>query len=119
MNDTRKLLCATYVLFAVAALFATWSHNLAFMAEVGFQPGAFFAFWRACFVNHPASSITYDVLLLSGALFVWMGVESRRHGVRFVWVYVLLSVFVAVSVMVPLFLIARERRLALGGEDLA
>ena len=46
------------------------------------------------------------------AAFVWMVVEARRLGIRFVWAYIGLSLLVAVSVMFPLFLLARQRRLA-------
>ena len=46
------------------------------------------------------------------AALVFMVVEARRTGVRFVWIYVVLSFVVAVSVTFPLFLLARERRLS-------
>jgi hypothetical protein len=42
----------------------------------------------------------------------WMVLEARRLGIRHVWVYVLLSFPIAISVMFPLFLAARERALA-------
>lgn len=42
-------------------------------------------------------------------------VEARRLGIRFVWAYVILGLLVAISVTFPLFLLARERRLALSG----
>jgi hypothetical protein len=41
-----------------------------------------------------------------------MVAEARRLGVRFVWLYVILGFAIAISVTFPLFLIARERRLA-------
>jgi hypothetical protein len=41
-----------------------------------------------------------------------MVLEARRLGIRFVWLYVILGFLVAISVTFPLFLIARERRLA-------
>jgi hypothetical protein len=39
-------------------------------------------------------------------------VEARRVGVRFVWVYVVLSLAIAISVTFPPFLIARDLKLA-------
>ena len=45
-----------------------------------------------------------------------MIIEARRIGIRFVWLYVVLGLTVAISVTFPLFLIARERRLAARGE---
>jgi hypothetical protein len=41
-----------------------------------------------------------------------MVTEARRLGVKWVWLYVLLGFAIAISVTFPLFLIARELRLA-------
>jgi hypothetical protein len=46
------------------------------------------------------------------AAFVLMVIEARRLGIRHVWIYMALSFVVALSVAFPLFLIARQRRLA-------
>jgi len=40
-----------------------------------------------------------------------MVAEARRLGIRFVWIYVVLGLLIAISVTAPLFLVARERRL--------
>ncbi|MBP8001515.1 MAG: DUF2834 domain-containing protein [Chloroflexi bacterium] len=55
-----------------------------------------------------AASFTNDLLLLALAGVVFMAVEARRLHMRFVWVYILLSGPIAISVMFPLFLIARQ-----------
>jgi len=113
MTGSRKLLCAVYALLAVGALFATWSQNLAFFAA---SPGAGAAeFLAGGYANPAAASLTNDLLFLTTAAVIWMVVEARRHAIRFVWVYVALSFAIAISVTFPLFLIARERRLAATG----
>jgi hypothetical protein len=43
---------------------------------------------------------------------VFMVLEARKHGIKFVWVYIAGGFLVAVSVTFPLFLLARELRLA-------
>jgi hypothetical protein len=48
-------------------------------------------------------------LLAASALMVR---EARRIGVRFVWAYIVFAFLIAVSVTFPLFLIARETRMA-------
>jgi hypothetical protein len=109
MNRPTRVLCAVYALLAAAALFATWSQNLAFFAA----PDAGFAsFVRGAYANPAAASLSNDLLFLTGAAIVWMVVEARRHAIRFVWLYVAMAFAVAISVSFPLFLIARERRLA-------
>jgi hypothetical protein len=99
-----------YAAIAAGALYATWSQNLAFFAQ---SPDAGVAgFLRAAYANPAAASLVNDLWFLGLAAVVFMVVEARRVGVRFVWVYVVLSFLVAVSVTFPLFLLARERRLA-------
>jgi hypothetical protein len=39
-----------------------------------------------------------------------MVIEARKHGVRFVWTYIVGGLAIAISVTFPLFLIARELR---------
>ena len=109
MNRSTRVLCIVYALLAAFALVATWSQNLVFFAA----PDAGFAsFVRGAYANPDAASLSNDLLFLTGAAIVWMVVEARRHAVRFVWVYVAMAFAIAISVSFPLFLIARERRLA-------
>jgi Terpene cyclase DEP1 len=110
MNTKSKALCAVYGLIALAALIGTWSQNLAFFALA--NNGGMLGFIRASGANPAAASIGIDLGMICLASFVWMVVEARRLKVRFVWIYIALSCLIAVSVMFPLFLIARERRIA-------
>jgi hypothetical protein len=41
-----------------------------------------------------------------------MVIEARRLGVRLVWLYILAGFLIAISVAFPLFMIARELRVA-------
>lgn len=111
MNVKSKILCAVYGLIAFAALIGTWSQNLAFFALP--NNGGMMGFLRATGANPAAASIGIDIAFLCLAAFIWMVVEARRLQIRFVWIYIVLSCMVAVSVMFPLFLIARERALAI------
>lgn len=106
MSRIRRILCVFYGLVALAALIATWSQNLQYGGGAG---GSFLMDLKAS----PASrSFTVDIgfYLLAGAAL--MVVEARRLGLRFVWAYVILGFVLAISVTFPLFLIAREMRLA-------
>ena len=109
MNRPTRTLCVVYGLFAAAALVVTWSWNFAFFAS----PDAGFAsFLAGAYANPAAASLSSDLLFLTGAAVLWMVIEARRHAIRFVWLYVAMAFAVAISVSFPLFLIARERRLA-------
>ena len=60
----------------------------------------------------PASrSIACDILFFFLAAAIFMVIEARKCGVRFVWAYVLVGLYIDISVAFPLFLIARELRL--------
>jgi small-conductance mechanosensitive channel len=86
-------------------------------AHVDFFTG-FAAFWPALLVSRPTISITVDIFLFVLAAVIWMVLEARRLQMRWVWLYVLFAIVIAVSVTFPLFLAARERKLAaLGATD--
>jgi hypothetical protein len=69
-------------------------------------------FWAETLATPASISITVDLALFFLAAAVLMVVEARRLAIRWVWLYVLFGFLVAISVTFPLFLIARERRLA-------
>lgn len=108
LPTTTKVLCAAYGAIAVVALVATWSQNLAYLDR-----GADFlrVFWEDTKVNPASRSITADIMLFGLAAIIFMVYEARKHGIRFVWVYVIASFFIAISVAFPLFLLARELRI--------
>jgi hypothetical protein len=103
MSQTRRWLCIFYGLLALVALFATWSQNL--------QP-AHVSYLEDLKASPASRSFTVDIgfFLLAGTGL--MVTEARRLGVRFVWLYVILGFLIAISVTFPIFLIAREMRLA-------
>lgn len=104
-----KVRCAVYAAIAIAALVATWSQNVAYLD----RPGRFLAaFLDDTKVTAASRSLTADILLFFLAAAVLMVVEARKHGIRFVWLYIVGGAMVAISVTFPLFLIARELRVA-------
>jgi len=120
MPRSRRILCLAYAAIALLALLGTWHQNLSY-----FQPNegllgfglATGRFWPATLATPASTSITVDLGLLLLPLSALMVIESRRLGIRFVWLYIVLGLLVAISVTFPLFLVARERRLAARGES--
>src|SRR5690348_9875572 len=113
MSPARRMLCNLYYAIAGIALIATWRQNLAFGREMGLGMGEMFvAFWPALLANRATISITVDIFLFALAAVVWMVLEARRLQLRFAWAYVVFGILIAISVTFPLFLAARERRLA-------
>lgn len=110
MSRTRQLLCVFYGLIALVALVLTWRENLLYF--MGASPAGFSQYMLDLKVNGAARSFTVDIGLFLLAGTGLMVSEARRLGVRLVWLYVALGFAVAISVTFPLFLIAREMRLA-------
>lgn len=108
LPTSRKILCAVYGVIAVAALIATWSQNLAYVDN----PARFLLdFLNDSKVTPSSRSLTVDILLFFLAAMILMVIEARKHGVKFVWLYIVGGFAIAISVTFPLFLIARELRM--------
>jgi hypothetical protein len=110
MNIKDKLICASYTLIALVALLATWLNNLAFMAQP--SNASFLDFFRAVYVNAAAASFTNDLILVALAACIFMAIEGKRVGIRYFWLYIIMSAIIAVSVTFPLFLLARHMKIA-------
>ncbi|CDP86197.1 MULTISPECIES: DUF2834 domain-containing protein [Mycolicibacterium] len=106
-ND--KILCAIYAVIALVALVATWWNNIRYVTT---ESTSLIDFVQSGYANYASSSLTNDLLLFGLAAFVFMVVEARRIGIPKVWIYLVLSALIAVSVAFPLFLIRRQLVLA-------
>jgi len=98
-----------YALAAVIGLCVTWYFNLqAMQADPNFSLATFLA---DNYVNPSSASIANDILVVCLVFFFWCYVESKRLNMRFWWIYIPLSLLVAIAVAFPTFLLMRERRL--------
>ena len=120
MPRSRVFLCWMYAAAAIMAMVGTWRQNVAYLrAEEGLVSGFVLAtlrFWPDTLATPASTSITIDLGLLLLPVCALMIIESRRLAIRFVWAYIVLGLLIAISVTFPLFLIARERRLATRGK---
>jgi hypothetical protein len=71
-------------------------------------------FFRQLFQTNVSAFFGTDVIVSALALWLFVYSEGRRRRMRRLWVYVLCTLLVGVSLGLPLFLFFRERRL--GGE---
>ena len=108
MTTKDKITCATYGLIALLALPATWINNIAFMQQPN---NSFMDFINAAYVNAAAASLSNDLLFIAVAASMFMVIEGKRVGIRYVWLYLIFSALVAISVTFPLFLLARHIKL--------
>lgn len=98
-------LAVVYLALSVAGLVGTWLFNVLAIVQLR----DFIGDWVG---SGPAvSSLTVDLLIAAVAGSVLILVEARRLGMRFGWLYVLLSGVTAFAFTFPLFLAMRERAL--------
>lgn len=120
MTLTRNGRCLAYGATALLALLGTWTQALSFIPRDRALLSGFVAgtrqFWIDALATPASTFLTVDIFLFGLAVTLLMVVEARRLGIPYVWMYVIAGLLVAISATVPLFLIARERRLAARGE---
>jgi hypothetical protein len=97
-----------YLALAVAGLGITWFYNVQFFVETGGLD--IVGFFAAGFVNSASSSLTLDVLIAAATGMVFFVVEGRRAGMKHLWIYLVLTTFVAFSFSLGLFLFMRARK---------
>lgn len=107
LSGGEKALCAAYGILGLIGLVGT--QVVLFGGYVTTDDGGFVEQMTA---NGVATFMLIDLAVVAAIGLVFMVVEGRRLGMRFLWVYVLLTFAVAISVSLPLFLIARQLRLA-------
>ncbi|WP_395310333.1 DUF2834 domain-containing protein [Mycobacterium sp. AMU20-3851] len=103
---SRTVRCAFYAVISVVGLLATWVPNLSYTLA-GFMDN----FMNDLKITPASRSYTGDLVALALAAVVLMVFEARKHGVKFVWLYIFGGFIVAISFTFPLFLIAREMRM--------
>ncbi len=100
-----------YALLALAGLCLTWYFNILFMQEQ--QSADAMAFIGAAYANHASTSISNDILVAATAFLIWMLREAKQLGLRYKWVFFVLTFGVAFAFACPLFLLYRERHIRL------
>ena len=107
LTSTDKALCAVYGVLGLIGLVGT--QVVLFGGYVSSDDGSFV---DQLVANGVATFMLIDLLVVAVIALVFMIAEGRRLGMRFLWVYVVLTFAVAISVSLPLFLIARQVHLA-------
>ncbi|MCO4793837.1 MAG: DUF2834 domain-containing protein [Bacteriovoracaceae bacterium] len=97
-----------YLILAVIGLLVTWTQNVFYLSP---ETGGLVQFVKDTMVNHASRSITLDIVVLFLVCALWMVIESKKIGMKRVWIYIAGGLFVAISVSFPLFLFFREKKL--------
>ena len=99
-----------YAVMAIIGLCATWYYNLQAME---LNPNFSYAsFISDNYVNPSSASIMNDIAVILVVFFFWSFFEARRVGMKHWWIYLPLSILLALAFAYPLFLLMRERAMA-------
>jgi hypothetical protein len=99
---------ALYLALCIAGTILPYTQFIPFLREHGLD---FQEFWGQLFATRIGGFFGMDVIVSSVVLWVLVGVEGRRAGVRGLWAPIAANFAVGVSLGLPLFLYLRERRL--------
>jgi hypothetical protein len=111
MTRSEKYLCALYAIIAIVSIIATWSNNVAAFINLP-ETRTIEGLYHALYVNYATASFINDLFGLTIAASVFIVVEGRKLRIRYYLLYVLLSGPTAISFTFPLFLIARQMKIA-------
>jgi lysylphosphatidylglycerol synthetase-like protein (DUF2156 family) len=96
-----------YLFAAIVGALLPLSFCVPFLATHGLDLPLFF---RQLFVNNVSAFFGTDVIVSAVVLCLFVAAEGRRLGMKRLWVYVLCTLLVGVSLGFPLFLFFRERK---------
>lgn len=99
-------------LFLIVAILGTvlpLSYLMPFLAANGLDLQLFF---NQLFQNNISAFFGVDVIVSAVALWLFVFSEGRRRRMKHLWVYLLCTLLVGVSLALPLFLFFRERNLS-------
>lgn len=98
-------------LFLTLAVIGSVLPLIYFFRFVSIEGINFPLFLEQLFANNASSLFATDVLVSSLVLWLFIFTEGKRLRMKGLWVYVLCTLLVGVSLAFPLFLFFRERRL--------
>ncbi len=96
-----------YLIAAILGTILPLSQLVPFLAAHGLDMPLFF---RQLFQNNISAFFGLDVIVSSFVLWFFIFSEGRRRGMSKLWLYVVCSLAVGVSLALPLFLFFRERQ---------
>ena len=94
-----------YAVLSIVGFVLPYWWFIAFLREHGLVMSLFLS---EMFANNIASFFAVDVVLSAIVLIVFILLEGRRLAMRRLWVYIVATLGVGVSLGLPLFLFARE-----------
>jgi hypothetical protein len=97
-----------YLILCVLGIVLPYSQFIPFVSEYGLN---FSTFFQQLFANHISAFFGLDVIVSAIVLIVYVFSEGNRLGMRHLWLPILATFTVGVSLGLPLFFYMRELHL--------
>ncbi len=98
-----------YLALSLIGFILPYSKLIPFVAINGLDLSLF---WSQLFANHISSGFAFDLLVSSVVFWIFVFREGNRLQIKFLWLYVVLSLTVGLSFALPLFLWKRSQIIA-------
>ena len=95
-----------YLVLCIVGTLLPYSQLVPFLREHGLDLRLFF---EQLFATPISAFFGWDVIVSSLVLWVFVAVEGRRAGIKHLWLPIVASLTVGVSLGLPLFLYMREK----------
>ena len=96
-----------FLIAAILGFILPVRHFVRFLLSEGLNVSAFM---EQLFQNDVSAFFAMDVVVSTVSLWLFVFIEGRRRRMKALWVYVVCTLLVGVSLALPLFLFFRERR---------
>ena len=90
-----------YIVLSVVGLVLPYSQFLSFIVDNSLNLSLFF---EQLFANQISSFFAFDVFVSSAVFWVFVFREGRRLQMKWLWIYIVLSLTIGLSFALPLFL---------------
>jgi hypothetical protein len=105
-----SLLEGTYYVVGLASLVLGWYFNVRYTHT--YHDANYWNYTKMLFTNWAADSAAQDYVIVNLVLLpLWTIVEGGRRGVRWAWIFFVMSLFTSLAFAVALFLAFMERQL--------
>ena len=105
------LLEATYYLVGLCSLVLGWYFNIRYTHLYGHRAN-YVNYTKMLFTNWAADSAAQDYIIVNVVLLpLWTIVEGSRRGLRWAWIFFVMSLFTSLAFAMAMFLAFMERQL--------
>lgn len=105
------LLEAVFYVVGVCSLVLGWYFNIRYVNHYGHQ-ATYVNYTKMLFTNWAADSAAQDYIIINVVLFpLWSIVDGRRRGLRWPWIFFVMSLFTSLAFAVATFLAFTERQI--------